>query len=83
VRSYADCGPGDFGLNNESSDDDDDDDDDDLDANFAADAIAGVSFYADNDPIDFGRFDRAFVGFLNVLGGESWFPGLDQVRGAC
>ncbi len=39
-----------------------------------------MSFYGDKDPGDFGRFDRAVVGFLNILGGEAWFPGLDQVR---
>jgi hypothetical protein len=45
----------------------------------AADAVAGVAFFSDTDVVDFGRFDRAFVGLFEILSGESWLAMLDEV----
>jgi hypothetical protein len=44
-----------------------------------ADAVVGVAFFSDTAALDFGRFDRAFVGLYRILGGESWFESLDEV----
>lgn len=45
-----------------------------------ADAIIGVSFFADTDPDDFSRFDRGFMSLFKILAGDSWIPGLDELN---
>ena len=38
-----------------------------------------VSFFCEDDPEEFGRFDRSFFGFFGILSGEPWFEHLDEV----
>lgn len=45
-----------------------------------ADAIIGVSFFADVDPDDFARFDRGFISLFKILAGDSWINGLDELN---
>jgi hypothetical protein len=37
----------------------------------AADSILGVSLFADESPVDFGRFDQAFITMFRITAGET------------
>ncbi len=45
----------------------------------STDTVAGVSFYGTVNPDDFGDANRAFVACFQILSGETWFEGMDQV----
>lgn len=45
------------------------------------DSMVGVSFFSNEDTVDFGRFDRATLALFQLLSGDTWCDALPEVRG--
>ena len=43
---------------------------------FSADSIMGVTFFADDAPEEFGKFDRAFITMYRLTAGDTWVRSL-------
>jgi hypothetical protein len=49
----------------------------------AADSILGVSLFAEESPVDFGRFDQAFITMFRITAGETVsLPSLPMINAA-